>query len=358
MSLRCQASLILLVACAGRLVVPAVVLPRPPSSPNYIPESTSGGNGNGGGSSQEQDRQSSSDPGKLNYNEKALYGSSSGGSTNVEKPDIPDYRYLEIELRDAENVDSIDLHGLVQAVLDAHQPQSQQQQQQQTLPTEETTEDESNQTLPHPIVVPHSILGVRDVGLGLPGAQRLFEPVVRQHHHFSVYETAASSGLEGSTKNFNDEKLYYLKSGRPKVYVNFRGKSGNFRQDLGDSRVTVRIEPAAFLRATQSYHMEKKTKAPKKYDARLHGSSAATATDQRVISSGGSPTSTTTSTTTASTTTSSTTENAMTTSSELPKQIPAPPSRVPSLLPIAHTTPVQRYTLRRSDILPGYAFPE
>ncbi|KAL7300562.1 hypothetical protein TKK_0006558 [Trichogramma kaykai] len=347
MSLRCQASFILLVACA-RLVVPAVVLPRPPSSPNYIPESTSGSNG--GGSSQEQDRQSSSDPGKLNYNEKALYGSS-GGSTNVEKPDIPDYRYLEIELRDAENVDSIDLHGLVQAVLDAHQPQSQEQ---QTLPTEETTEDESNQTLPHPIVVPHSILGVRDVGLGLPGGQRLFEPVVRQHHHFSVYETA--SGLEGSTKNFNDEKLYYLKSGRPKVYVNFRGKSGNFRQDLGDSRVTVRIEPAAFLRATQSYHMEKKTKAPKKYDARLHGSSAATATDQRVISS--SPTSTTTSTTTASTTTSSTTENAMTTSSELPKQIPAPPSRIPSLLPIAHTTPVQRYTLRRSDILPGYAFPE
>ncbi|CAB0027918.1 unnamed protein product [Trichogramma brassicae] len=92
MSLRCQA-LILLVACT-RLVVPAVVLPRPPSSPNYIPESTSS-NGSGSGSSQELDRQSSgSDPGKLNYNEKALYGSA--GSTNVEKPDIPDYRYKTV----------------------------------------------------------------------------------------------------------------------------------------------------------------------------------------------------------------------------------------------------------------------
>ena len=73
------------------------------------------------------------------------------------------------------------------------------------------------------------------------------------------------------------------------------------------------------------FFQEKKTKAPKKYDAQLHGAS-------------------------------STTENTMVTSSELPKQIPAPPSRIPSRSPVTHTTPVQRYTLKRSDILPGYSF--
>ena len=141
---------------------------------------------------------------------------------------------------DADNVDSLDLHGLVQAVLDAHLPQEHQLQQQQTFANTEEIDEDINQTLPHPVVVPHSILGVRDVGLG-PN-QRLFEPT-RQHYLLN----------QSSAKNFGDEKLYYLKSGRPKVYVNVRGKTGNFRQDVGDSRVTVRIEPSAYLRATQAY---------------------------------------------------------------------------------------------------------
>ncbi|XP_046751430.1 uncharacterized protein LOC124414518 [Diprion similis] len=52
----------------------------------------------------------------------------------------------------------------------------------------------------------------------------------------------------------------------------------------------------------------------------------------------------------------STTENSLPTSSELPKQIPPPPSRVPSLTIIAHTTPVLKFMSGRSDILPGYKF--
>ncbi|XP_066593596.1 uncharacterized protein [Prorops nasuta] len=47
-----------------------------------------------------------------------------------------------------------------------------------------------------------------------------------------------------------------------------------------------------------------------------------------------------------------TTENSMVTSSELPKQIPAPPSKISRSLQTAHTTPVQRYG--RTDILPNY----
>ncbi|XP_046434476.1 uncharacterized protein LOC124186648 [Neodiprion fabricii] len=52
----------------------------------------------------------------------------------------------------------------------------------------------------------------------------------------------------------------------------------------------------------------------------------------------------------------STTENSLPTSSELPKQIPAPPSRVPSHTVFAHTTPVVKFMYGRSDILPGYKF--
>lgn len=285
-------------------------------------------------------------------------------------------------MRDADNVDSLDLHGLVQAVLDnrnnpQHSLQSPLLNHHRLDLAAEDEDDEleesHNQTYPHPEVVPHSILGVRDVGLG--PSQRLFEPtsldLAGRPQHYLISPPQA-------TKNLGDEKLYYLKSGRPKVYVNFRGKTGNFRQDTGDSRVTMRFEPAAFLRATQPYHMvsrffflyskelivqdileinvfngnpqEKKTKSskspPKKYNPRIHGSTSSL--DQTTDS--------TASTSSATTTASTTTENAMVTSSELPKQIPAPPSRIPSRSPIAHTTPVQRYTARRTDILPGYAF--
>ncbi|OXU30866.1 hypothetical protein TSAR_001336 [Trichomalopsis sarcophagae] len=329
---RFASALLVLLVSGG--VFPAVVLPRPPSSPNYIPQEYAG-------VGQEVAK---------GYNaEKAMYQ-----STNVEKPDTQDYRFLEIEVRDADNVDSLDLHGLVQAVLDnrnnpQHSLQSPLLNHHRLDLAAEDEDDEleerRNQTYPHPEVVPHSILGVRDVGLG--PSQRLFEPtsldLAGRPQHYLISPPQA-------TKNLGDEKLYYLKSGRPKVYVNFRGKTGNFRQDTGDSRVTMRFEPSAFLRATQPYQMEKKTKSPKsppkKYNPRLHGSTSSL--DQTTES--------TASTSSATTTASTTTENAMVTSSELPKQIPAPPSRIPSRSPIAHTTPVQRYTARRTDILPGYAF--
>ena len=115
------------------------------------------------------------------------------------------------------------------------------------------------------------------------------------------------------------------------------------------------------------YMQEKKTKSPKsppkKYDPRIHGSPRLESMDdeqqQQLLSSSVRTTGSTTAsatTTTTSSASSTTTENTMVTSSELPKQIPAPPSRIPSRSPIAHTTPVQRYTARRTDILPGYAF--
>lgn len=131
-------------------------------------------------------------------------------------------------------MDSVDLHELVQAVLSNHPRRL-------DVDLDENESIESNSSHPHPEVVPHSILGVRDVGLGLN--QRLFEP--DRLPHLSQPSKDATS----------DEKLYYLKSSRPKVYVNFRGRSGNFRQDIADSKFTMRFEPAAFLRATQPYQM-------------------------------------------------------------------------------------------------------
>ncbi|XP_058805988.1 uncharacterized protein LOC131672631 [Phymastichus coffea] len=304
---RAYATVLLLASC--ELLLAAVVLPRPPassspssSSSNFIPLD-----------------EAIADALDKSYHGKALYQQ----NTNVEKPDTQDYRLLEIDLNDAENIETLDLHDLMQAVL-ANQPHP------RRLDIDVDDSSESNLTHPHPEVVPHSILGVRDVGLGLN--QRLFES---HRQHFLL-------GPSQPTKNIGDEKMYYLKSSRPKVYVNFRGRTGNFRQDVGDSKVTMRFEPASFLRATQPYQMEKKTKAPKfppkKYDRLIHGDG------NKIYDSARASTSTTT------------TENTMVTSSELPKQIPAPPSRIPSRSPIVQTTPVQRF--RRTDILPGYAFAE
>ena len=67
------ALLLLLLQLAGQ-ALPAVVLPRPPSSPNYIPQEYGG----------------AADLGSKSYSEKALYQS----QTNVEKPDTQDYRYV------------------------------------------------------------------------------------------------------------------------------------------------------------------------------------------------------------------------------------------------------------------------
>ncbi|XP_014209387.1 uncharacterized protein LOC106640037 [Copidosoma floridanum] len=306
---------LLLVLLLAGVALPTVVLPRPPSSPNRIPRAYS------------QDNHRSKD-----YVEKAVYQQQ---STNVEKPDTQDYRFVEIELRDGDNVGSLDLPGLVRAVLDNHPrrhlyqaplpPPGQQRR------FELTPEDEPrNLTYPQPEVVPRSILGVRDVGLG----QRVFEP-------FDPSRQQQQRRLIQPRKDLGNEKLYYLKSSRPKVYVNFRGRTGNFRQDGSDSRAAVRLEPGASLRATQPYREldvrkpKSAKRPPKKYDPSIHG--------------GGTANSRTSSATT--------TENTMVTSSELPKQIPAPPSRLPSPSPLVHTTPVQRFTARRTDVLMRFVEP-
>lgn len=67
---RFTSTLLVLLVSGG--VLPAVVLPRPPSSPNYIPQEYAG-------VGQEA---------KAYNAEKAMYQ-----STNVEKPDTQDYRY-------------------------------------------------------------------------------------------------------------------------------------------------------------------------------------------------------------------------------------------------------------------------
>ncbi|XP_011498245.1 PREDICTED: uncharacterized protein LOC105362485 [Ceratosolen solmsi marchali] len=293
--------LLLLVLLTGT-ALPAVVLPRPPSLPNYIPI----------------DYVASSFDSVKNFGDKGLHQ-----RTNVEKPETQqDYRFLEIEVRDGENVENLDLHGIVQAVL---------AKQRQLLPLSGRRFDEEdyNMTYPPAEIVPRSIVGVHEVVLG-PN-QRFYESATLEAESERSLQYPMSSPQ--SEKNLSDEKLYYLKNGRPKVYVNFRGKSGNFRQQDtptgADSRFTLRLEPSTFLKATQPYHTEKKTKSskstPKKYDARIHGS---------------------------------TTEHAMVTSSELPKQIPAPPSRLPALPLIVQTTPVQRYNARRTDILPDDSISE
>ena len=128
----------------------------------------------------------------------------------------------------------MDLHGIVQAVLENQQ----------------NHQDDFNSSLssyPNPEVVPNSILGVRDVGLG--PSQRLFEPLLPgEGRHYLLNPPEP-------TKNIGDEKLYYIKEARPKVFVNFRGRTGNFRQGSKDSRLTMKQEPSLFLRATEPYQM-------------------------------------------------------------------------------------------------------
>ncbi|KAJ8679076.1 hypothetical protein QAD02_014863 [Eretmocerus hayati] len=289
-------AVLVLLAGAART---AVVLPRPPSSPNHIP--------------QEYDVLPSGIDISKNYiGEKGMYQSANVG----EKPDTQDYRFVEIEVRDADNGRPLDVRGLVRAVLDTEM-QHRQDDEPLALPNqpaprrfdEAGLEPESdsafeeapldannpmNASWPHPEVVPHSIFGVRDVGLG-----PIFTARQQQYQLqlLAAQQQQQRHKLDGLSET--DEKLYYLKgAARPKVYVNFRGGSGDARHHQlrepasPESRLTLRLEPAAaFLRATQPY-----------------------------------------------------------------RSIPAPPSRIPSRPSIAHTTPVQRYTARRTDILPGYAF--
>lgn len=290
----------------------AMVLPRPPSSPNHIHEDHEMNNR------------------KIYEGGKSVHGFFQ--NTNVERPDTDNnYRLVEIEVQSAGDVDPENLQGLVHAVL----------KNQQTLQS-------SNDSYPNPEVVPNSILGVRNIGIS-------------SNFRLDGYDESEKRVLLSPPKLHNlDEKLYYLKNGKPKVYVNVRGNSGTFRKIETGPRSTFSEGPLDYLRVTRPFERqtdwktkhEKKVKPPKKFDRRVHDTDNLEDTKNSVKNSEvngmrehawalGSEHL-------------STTENSMVTSSELPKQIPAPPSKVSGRLRMAQTTPVQRYSLRRTEVLPSY----
>lgn len=288
----------------------AMVLPRPPSSPNHIRSEQDAGD-------------------RKFYEGKSLQGLLH--STNVERPDTEDYRLLEIELQSADDMDAANLQNLVHAML-------------------KQSEQVHNESYPNPEVIPHSILGVRNVGLSPNFRADSFDEDKRT--------------LPGLPKFQNlDEKLYYLKNGKPKVYVNVRGRSGSFRKDPS-SKTTPSNGPVGYLRVTQPFQRqtdwksprEKKVRPPKKYDRRIDSGGPTASREDWKFDVGGSRVNGQAAA--YSLDDLSTTENSMVTSSELPKQIPAPPSKIPGRTLMAQTTPVQRYSLRRSDILPGYRVTE
>ncbi|XP_076640811.1 uncharacterized protein LOC143352336 [Halictus rubicundus] len=286
----------------------AMVLPRPPSSPNHIPQD-----------------QGLSD--RKIYEGKSLQ--SYLQSPNVERPNTNDYSFLEIELQSRDDLDPSNLQNIVHAML-------------------KPAEQVRNDSYPNPEVIPHSIFGVRDFGLPPSFKLKMFD----EEKHVLMEPP--------KLHNYN-EKLYYLKNSRPKVYVNVRGHSGSYRKDP-TTRTTSGDESLEFLRVTPYLQRQvadwrprsnKKNRSPKKFDRRIaldygNRKNLSRTTEKRKLSRLASVYGAD----------DSTTENSMVTSSELPKQIPAPPSKVPSRSLMTQTTPVQRYALRRTDILPGYSFPD
>ncbi|XP_033341893.1 uncharacterized protein LOC117229493 [Megalopta genalis] len=283
----------------------AMVLPRPPSSPNHIPQD-----------------QGLSD--RKIYEGKALQ--SYLQSSNVERPNTNDYSFLEIELQSRDDLDPANLQNIVHAML-------------------KPPEQVQNDSYPNPEVIPHSIFGVRDFGLSPSFKLKMFD----EDKHVLMEPP--------KLQNYN-EKLYYLKNNRPKVYVNVRGHSGSFRKDPttrttsgDDSMEFLRVTPYLQRQVDWRSHTNKKSRLPKKFDRRVDHASRknlSRTTEKKKLSRLASVYGAD----------DSTTENSMVTSSELPKQIPAPPSKVPSRSLMTQTTPVQRYSLRRTDILPGYSFPD
>lgn len=238
-------------------------------------------------------------------------------------------RFFEIELQNADEMDAVNLQGLMRTML------KEEQRAEQRTP---------NNGYPNPEVIPHSILGVRDMGLS-------------PNYRLDTFDNDKRASLNPSKLPSLDEKLYYLKSGRPKVYVNVRGHSGSFRKDIIalPSTATPSEGAVGYLRVTRPFERQtdwktrdKKTRPPKKFDRLVDGivlrnEEIGKTNDQATFFGANEP---------------STTENSMVTSSELPKQIPAPPSKIHGRSLMAQTTPVQRYALRRTDILPGYGFIE
>ncbi|XP_068967127.1 uncharacterized protein [Bombus flavifrons] len=287
----------------------AMVLPRPPSSPNYIQHFDQKGND------------------QRFYGGKSLPSfSHSSEMERANNANTNDYSLVEIELQSPDEMDASSLQNIIHAML-------------------KQSEEARNESYPNPEVVPRSIFGVRDVGL----SANFKANAVNEGRHVLADPSKFQSF---------DEKLYYLKNSRPKVYVNVRGHSGSFRKGV-TSRTTTVHDPIEFLRVTPplqrqtdwTSHRNKIIRPLKKIDhqantKREYGKNVskkkAKKLNRLTIVYGLDNL--------------STTESSMVTSSELPKQIPAPPSKFPSRILMAQTTPVQRYALKRTNILPEYSF--
>ncbi|XP_043280426.1 uncharacterized protein [Venturia canescens] len=315
------------------LTLSSMVLPRPPSSPNDLPRETIHPN-----------------HGKF-HNEKAIY-SFVQLNTNVEKPNTDGYRLLEIELGGTGEVDESNWQGLVRAMLSSEDRGGGQDEEEDEPRSKNSEVINRMETKPEPEVIPNSILGVREIALS--GNYRINE------NSNEMEEKRTLLKPPGITDR--DEKLYYLKNRSPKVDVEVRGNSGSYGGDKVIRKVSsqVSITPGEFGPVKPKNYFEKtKNRRPKKYygptsrgtlngtkildsssAGRIYGTIDYEPRPDRANDE-------------------STTENMAVTSSELPKQIPTPPSRFLNRFRVTQTTtPIQKYSLRRTDILPGYTYPE
>lgn len=231
-------------------------------------------------------------------------------------------------MQSANEIEATNLQGLVHAMLKQKQIQ------------------QTSSLSSHLEIIPHSILGVHNVG---------FRPNYRLEgdKHTLLDPT--------KLRNFG-EKLYYVKNDhKPKVYVNVRGHSGSFHKKSNLSITTPKESPVGFITMTRSFERQtadwkardKKGQSPKRSDRHIDSITIGNKKMDRWMRIGAQETSSGIDKLL------STTEDAMVTSSELPKQIPAPPSKIQGKThSTAQTTPVQRYALSRTDILPGYGFIE
>ncbi|XP_048513696.1 uncharacterized protein LOC125501506 [Athalia rosae] len=316
-------SALLIVLSWMKLSRGALVLPRPPSSPNAIPHQYLTG-----GVSKVFD-------GKL-YNDKpsSVYRMTQNNimsTTNVEKPNTDDYKFLEIELRGGAT-------GEGKKVGDEEEERKEEREEAAALNFGE---------------ILRQVFHSNDLSSRIKNAAGSFGLKRKSGEKSPVQpETEFSDGEEyHSTKllqSLND-KLYYLKKNRSRPDTgNERRTSWEPRSYLKSMQVTNGPIVDKNLYATKSLHYNR----PKKYIGKIEMVTD-TNPDNRMTFTGEENSRYTDEVSYESAANFYTTENSLPTSSELPKQIPPPPSRGPSQTNFAHTTPVLKYISRRTDILPG-----
>lgn len=266
---------------------------------------------------------------------------------------LANYRLLEIELGGIGEVDESNLQGLVRAMLSSEDTEGgrQEEEEDDDVRSEGESLKNSMETKPRPEVIPNSILGVREMGLS--GNYRINGNPNEPEEKRTLLKPPGLSE--------RDEKLYYLKNRSPKVDVEVRGNSGSYGGDKIVKKVSSQMSIIPDFNSSvkpDNAYEKTKNRRPKKYNesikrlnqngheivdnsssGQVYGTIDYEPRPDRANDE-------------------STTENMSVTSSELPKQIPTPPSRFSNHFHVAQTTPIQKYSLRRTDILPGYTYAE